>query len=107
MAMKQGTIIDATWIAAPSSTKIEMKERDPEMHQTCKGKQRYHRCAEGSAYGMKVYIGVESESGLIHSVETTAADVHDLTPAADLLHGVETVAYADADYQGIEKQHEM
>lgn len=99
MAMKQGTIIDATIIAAPSSTKNEKKERDPEMHQTCKGKQ-WH-------FGMKVHIGVDSESGLIHSVETTAANVHDLTPAAELLHGEETVVYADAGYQGIEKRPEM
>jgi len=88
MAMKQGTIIDATIIAAPSSTKNEKRERDPEMHQTCKGKQ-WH-------FGMKVHIGVDSESGLIHSVETTAANVHDLTPAAELLHGEETVVYSDA-----------
>jgi len=99
MAMKQGTIIDATIIAAPSSTKNEKRERDPEMHQTCKGKQ-WH-------FGMKVHIGVDSESGLIHSVETTAANVHDLTPAAELLHGDETVVYADAGYQGIEKRPEM
>jgi len=99
MAMKQGTIVDATLIAAPSSTKNEKKERDPEMHQTCKGKQWY--------FGMKVHIGVDSESGLIHSVETTAAHVHDLTPAAQLLHGGETVVYADAGYQGIEKRDEM
>ena len=56
---------------------------------------------------MKVHIGVDSESGLIHSVETTAANVHDLTPAADLLHGEESVVYADAGYQGIEKRAEM
>jgi len=99
MAMKQGTIVDATIIAAPSSTKNEKKERDPEMHQTCKGKQ-WH-------FAMKVHIGVDSESGLIHSVETTAANVHDLTPAAELLHGKETVVYADAGYQGIEKRPEM
>ena len=99
MAMKQGTIIDATIIAAPSSTKNKNRERDPEMHQTCKGKQ-WH-------FGMKVHIGVDSESGLIHSVETTAAHVHDLTPAAQLLHGEETVVYADAGYQGIEKRPEM
>ena len=84
-----------------------MKERDPEMHQPCNGKQWYYRCAEGFAYGMKVHIGVDSESGLIHSVETTAAHVHDLSPAADLLHGGETVVYADAGYQGIEKRSEM
>jgi IS5 family transposase len=69
------------------------------MHQTCKGKQ-WH-------FGMKVHIGVDSESGLIHAVETTAANVHDLTPAAELLHGGETVVYADAGYQGIEKRPEM
>jgi transposase, IS5 family len=99
MAMKQGTIIDATIIEAPSSAKNEKRERDPEMHQTCKGKQ-WH-------FGMKVHIGVNRESGLIHSVETTAANVHDLTPAAELLHGEETVVYADAEYQGIEKRREM
>jgi IS5 family transposase len=100
MAMKQGTIIDATLIAVPSSTKNEKKERDPEAHQTKKGNQWY--------LGMKVHIGVDCESALIHSVETTAANVHDLTPAAnvhdltpaaDLLHGEETDVYADAGYQ--------
>jgi IS5 family transposase len=99
MAMKQGTIIDATLIAAPSSTKNKAGERDPEMHQTCKGKQ-WH-------FGMKVHIGVDKDTGLIHSVETTAANVHDLTPAADLMHGEEEVVYADAGYQGIEKREEM
>ena len=99
MAMKQGTIIDATLIAAPSSTKNEKRERDPEMHQTKKGNQWY--------FGMKVHIGVDKDTGLIHSVETTAANVHDLTPAADLLHGEEKVVYADAGYQGIEKRAEM
>ena len=69
------------------------------MHETCKGKQWF--------FGMKVHIGVDSESGLIHVVETTAANVHDLTPAADLLHGEEIVVYADAGYQGIEKREEM
>ena len=71
------------------------------MHQTKKGNQWYHRCAEAKGYG------VDSESGLIQSVETTAAHVHDLTPAADLLHGEETVVYAYAGYQGIEKLEEM
>jgi IS5 family transposase len=99
MAMKQGTIIDATLIAAPSSTKNKKGERDPEMHQTKKGNQWY--------FGMKVHIGVDKDNGLIHSVETTAANVHDLTPVADLLHGEETVVYADAGYQGIEKREEM
>jgi IS5 family transposase len=99
MAMKQGTIIDATLIAAPSSTKNKKGERDPEMHQTKKVNQW--------SFGMKVHIGVDKDNGLIHSVETNAANVHDLTPAAELLHGEETVVYADAGYQGIEKRDEM
>jgi IS5 family transposase len=99
MSMKQGTIIDATLIAAPSSTKNKQGERDPEMHQAKKGNQWY--------FGMKVHIGVDAESGLIHSVQTTAANVHDLTPAAELLHGEETVVYADAGYQGIANRPEM
>ena len=96
MAMKQGTIIDATIIAAPSSTKNEKRERDPEMHQTKKGNQWY--------YGMKVHVGVDSENGLIHSVDQAAANGHDLTAAAELLHGEETVVYADAGQQGMEKR---
>jgi IS5 family transposase len=99
MSMKQGTIIDATLIAAPSSTKNKKGERDPEMHQTKKGNQWY--------FGMKVHIGVDKDNGLIHSIETTSANVHDLTPAAELLHGEETVVYADSGYQGIEKREEM
>ena len=83
MAMKQGTIIDATLISAPSSTKNKTGERDPEMHQTKKGNQWY--------YGMKVHKGVDKDSGLIHSVETTSAKVHDITRAAQLLHGEEEV----------------
>jgi IS5 family transposase len=107
MPMKQGTIIDATLIAAPSTTKNKKGERDPELHQTKKRNQWYYRFAEGFAYGMKVHIGVDKDNGLIHSVETTSANVHDLTPAAELLHGGETVVYADAGYQGIEKRPEM
>ena len=115
MAMKQGTIIDATLIAAPSYTKNMRRERDPEMHQTRKGKPWYHRCAEGFAYGMKVQnrcaeakgYGVASESGLFHAVHTTSANVHDLTPAAELFHGEETVVCADSGYQGIGKRPEM
>jgi len=80
MTMKQGTIIDASLIAAPSSTNNKAGERDPEMHQTKKGNQSYHRCAEGCAYGMKFHAGVDKDSGLIHSILTTAAHVHDLTP---------------------------
>ena len=97
--MRQGTIVVATLIAAPSSTKNKDGKRDPEMHQTKKGNQWY--------YGMKVHIGVDKDSGLIHSVVTTAANVHDLTPAAELLHGDEEVVYGDAGYQGIAKRPEM
>jgi IS5 family transposase len=82
-------------IAAPSSTKNKAGKRDPEMHQTKKGNQWYHRFAEGFAYGMKVHAGVDKDSGLIHSVVVTAANVHDLTPAAELLHGDEEVVYGD------------
>ena len=99
MAMKQGTIIDATLISAPSSTKNKTGERDPEMHQTKTGNKRY--------FGMKVHIGVDKGAGLIHSVETTSANVHDITRAAQLLHGEEEVVYGDAGYQGIEKRAEM
>ncbi len=99
MTMRQGTIIDATLIAAPSSTKNKDGKRDPEMHQTKKGNQWY--------YGIKVHIGVDKDSGLIHSVVATAANVHDLTTAAELLHGDDEVVYGDAGYQGIAKRPEM
>jgi IS5 family transposase len=69
------------------------------MHQTRKGNQWF--------FGMKVHIGVDKDNGLIHSIEITSANVHDLTPAAELLHGQETVVYADAGHQGIEKREEM
>jgi len=105
--MRQGTIVDATLIPAPSSTKNKDGKRDPEMHQTKKGNQWFYRCAEGFAYGMKVQAGVDKDSGLIHSVVVTAANVHDLTPVAELLHGDEEVVYGDAGYQGIAKRPEM
>ncbi|MDB5770202.1 MAG: Transposase InsH for insertion sequence element, partial [Burkholderia sp.] len=79
MTLKTGTIVDATIIAAASSTKNAEKQRDPEMHQTRKGKQRY--------FGMKLHIGVASQSGLAHSAVVTAANVHDKRPLPDLLHG--------------------
>lgn len=96
MTMRQGTIVDATLIAAPSSTKTNEGKRDLEMHQIKKGNQW--------SFGMKVHAGVEKNSGLIHSVVVTSAYVHDLTPAADLLHGDEQVVYGDAGYQGIAKR---
>jgi IS5 family transposase len=85
-----GTIVDATIIGAPSSTKNTAKQRDPEMHQTRKGQQWY--------FGMKLHIGVDSETGLTHSAVVTAANVHDKHPLPDLLHGQEEVVYGDCAY---------
>jgi IS5 family transposase len=99
MAVKQGTIIDAILIATPSATKNKDGERDQEMHQSKKGNQWY--------FEMKVHTSVDKDTGQVHSVATTSANVHDLTPAADLLHGKETVVYADAGYQKIKKRPEM
>lgn len=99
--------MDATLIAVPSSTKNKEGKREPEMRQTKKGNKWYHRFAEGFAYGMKVHAGVDKDSGLIHSVVVTAANVPDLAPVADLLHGDAQVVYADAGYQGIAKKREM
>lgn len=96
LLLRSGTAVDATLIAAPSSTKNSSGERDPEMHQTRKGKQWY--------FGMKAHIGVDVDSGRVHSVVGTAANVHDLTPVARLLHGAETHVHADAGYTGIERR---
>jgi IS5 family transposase len=96
--MKKGTVVDATLIAAPSSTKNAAGERDPEMHQTKKGNQWY--------FGMKAHIGVDAHSGLVHSVVGTAAHVNDVTQAGALLHGHEEVAFGDAGYQGVHKRSE-
>lgn len=88
--VKTGTIVDATLIGAPSSTKNADKKRDPEMHQTRKGQQWY--------FGMKMHIGVDSQSGLVHSAVVTAANVHDKHPLPDLLHGNERRVYGDSAY---------
>jgi len=87
-----GTIVDATIVHAPSSTKNQQQERDPEMHQTRKGKQWY--------FGLKAHIGVDSKEGLVHSVCTTAANVADKHMLADLLHGEERKVWGDGAYQG-------
>jgi len=95
-----GTIVDATIIAAPSSTKNKDKARDPQMHQTKKGNQWY--------FGMKAHIGVDSASTLVHSASVTAANVHDSQQLARLLHGRETRLYGDSAYAGqkdVLKQH--
>ena len=96
LMLKRGTIVDATIIAAPSSTKNAEGERDPEMHQTKKGEQWY--------FGMKAHIGVDMDSGLVHTVTTTAANVADIEEAEYLLHGKEVVVYADAGYTGADKR---
>ena len=97
-SLKAGTIVDATIIAAPSSTKNQDGERDPEMHQTKKGNQ-WH-------FGMKAHIGVDADSGLVHTVVGTAANVNDVTQAHALVHGAETDVFADAGYQGVGKRDE-
>jgi len=98
LLMRAGTIVDATIIAAPSSTKNEDKARDPEMHQAKKGNQWF--------FGMKAHIGVDAESGLVHAVIGTAANVNDVTQAGALLHGDEEVAFGDAGYRGVDKREE-
>ncbi|MFC4860593.1 IS5 family transposase [Pseudomonas sp. MAHUQ-62] len=98
LSLRQGTIVDATLINAPSSTKNRDGKRDPEMHQTKKGNQ-WH-------FGMKAHIGVDDESGLVHSVVGTAANVADVTQVDQLLHGAENVVCADAGYTGVEKRAE-
>lgn len=92
MKLSGGTIVDATIIAAPSSTKNADNARDPEMHQTKKGNQ-WH-------FGMKVHIGVDSKTGLAHSATVTPANVHDSQELPNLLHGNETRLYGDSAYTG-------
>lgn len=96
--LRQGTVVDATIIAAPPSTKNRSGERDPQMHQAKKGN-HWH-------FGMKAHIGADVESGLVHTVIGTAANVNDVTQAGALLHGDETDAFGDAGYQGVEKWEE-
>ena len=98
LMLKSGSVVDASLIAAPSSTKNKDGERDPEMHQTKKGNQ-WH-------FGMKAHIGVDADSGLVHTVIGTAANVNDVTQGHDLLHGQEKVVFADAGYQGAAKRPE-
>jgi IS5 family transposase len=99
LLMREGTLVDATIIAAPSSTKNKRGERDPEMHQTKKGNQ-WH-------FGMKAHIGADAASGLVHSVTGTAANASDISQTHELLHGQERVVHADAGYLGVEKRPEI
>ena len=96
LLLKVGTAVDATLIAAPTSTKNKGNARDPEMHSSKKGNQWY--------FGMKAHIGVDADSGLVHTVRSTAGHVHDINEGNSLLHGKESMVFADAGYQGIEKR---
>ena len=98
LRLREGTIVDASIIEAPSSTKNRAGERDSEMHQTRKGNE-WH-------FGMKVHIGVDADTGIVHSMTTTAANVNDVTEAHRLLHGGEKVVWCDAGYQGVHKREE-
>ena len=98
LKLQEGSIVDATIIAAPTSTKNKSGQRDPEMHQTKKGNE-WH-------FGMKMHIGVDESIGLIHSIATTAANEHDITQTDKLLHGKEKRVWGDAGYTGIEKREE-
>ena len=97
--MRGGTIVDATIIQAPSSTKNMNKERDPEMKSTRKGKQYY--------FGLKAHTGVDAYSGYVHSLEVTPANVHDVMVASQLLRPDDCVVYGDSGYVGIEKRKEI
>ena len=96
LMLKAGTVVDATLISAASSTKNEAGQRDPEMKQSKKGNQWY--------FGMKAHIGVDAESGLVHTVRGTSGNVSDVVEANSLLHGEEHVAFGDAGYQGAHKR---
>ena len=98
LLLKKGTIVDSTIIAAPSSTKNQKKQRDPDAHQVKKGN-TWH-------FGYKAHIGVNKDSGLVHTIEVTAANVHDVTMTAKLLTGEETVVYGDSGYLGASKRED-
>ena len=96
LLLKAGSAVDATLIPAPSSTKNKAKARDPEMHSSQKGKQWY--------FGMKAHIGVDADSGLVHTVRGTSGNVADITEGNSLLHSEETDVFGDAGYQGAHKR---
>ena len=98
LRLRERTIVDASLIEAPSSTKNKAGRRDPEMRQTKKGNQWY--------FGMKAHIGVDARSGVVHSLCTTAANVSDVTAADRLLHGAERRVWGDAGSQGVGKRPE-
>lgn len=98
LILKRGTIVDSTFIEAPSSTKNEKKECDPQAHSAKKGN-TWH-------FGYKAHIGVDKESGLVHTVKVTAANEHDVTVTSELLTGEEEEVYGDSGYLGAEKRPE-
>ena len=97
--MKGGTIVDATIINAPSSTKNAEKKRDPEMHQIRKGNEW--------RFGMKCHIGADAGTGLVHTIEVTPANTHDITVTSKLIRPDDTVVYGDSGYVGIQKRSEI
>jgi IS5 family transposase len=97
--MRGGSVVDATIISAPSSTKNHDQARDPQMHQTRKGRQWY--------FGMKAHTGVDAGTGYVHSLRVTAANVSDVEMTASLIRGDDHVVYADAGYQGVAKRAEV
>jgi IS5 family transposase len=96
LLLKTGTVVDATLIAAPTSTKNKDNARDPDMHSSKKGDPWY--------FGMKAHIGADAESGLVHTVRGTSGHVSNIAEANTLLHGEESMAVGDAGYQGVEKR---
>ena len=98
LILKKGTIVDSTIISAPSSTKNAEKKRDPDAHSTKKGNQWF--------FGFKAHIGVDKDSGLVHTVKVTGANVHDVTMTSELLTGEENVVYGDSGYIGADKRED-
>ena len=99
LLLMKGTIVDSTLVAAPSSTKNQKKERDPDAHQVKKGNQWY--------FGYKGHIGVDRGTGLVNKIETTAGNVHDTTPVPDLLEGTEEEVFGDSGYLGVDQHEEV
>lgn len=99
LLLMKGTIVDSTLVAAPSSTKNQKKERDPDAHQVKKGNQWY--------FGYKGHIGVDRDTGLINKIEISAANVHDTAPVPDLLEGTEEEVFGDSGYLGVDQHEEV
>ena len=98
MILKKGTIVDSTIISAPSSTKNKEKQRDPDAHQVKKGNAWY--------FGYKAHVGVDKDSGIVHTVKVTGANQHDVSMTSELLSGEETIVYGDSGYLGAEKRED-